>query len=332
MWFFTPDYEISPGGLDVALRNPGYFRGKENPMINVDKYIGCFLGLAIGDAYGAPYEGGWPEKALWGIIGKTAQGRKRYTDDTQMSIDIAKSFIAERKINQEHLAQAFAKSYKWSRGYGVSAGKLLKKIRAGAHWNQVNRQKYKEGSLGNGAAMRAPVLAMCYPDNPVLLKENVVKASEITHAHPLAIEGAQLIAFVTSAVLNALPIGIIARKLPGECSDELYLKKVSHCLSFLQSPHAATLQDIRKHLGNGIVATDSCVTAIYFGLKSIHEPLDTLLSDIVKIGGDVDTIGAMATAIWGAANGYKALESRQSHIEDSEMIIELAAELHGISV
>ena len=62
-------------------------------MINPNKYSGCFLGLAIGDAYGAPFEGGPIERLLWKAIGKTKDGKLRYTDDTQMSIDLAISFI-----------------------------------------------------------------------------------------------------------------------------------------------------------------------------------------------------------------------------------------------
>ena len=66
-------------------------------MIDDDKYLGCFLGLAIGDAYGAPFEGGYIERLLWRIIGKTNNGKIRYTDDTQMSIDLAKSFIEKKR-------------------------------------------------------------------------------------------------------------------------------------------------------------------------------------------------------------------------------------------
>lgn len=57
--------------------------------------------------------------------------------------------------------------------------------------------------------MRAPIMALCYPNNDSLLKENVVKASEITHAHPLAIEG--VIAFVTCSALNGLSSETIAK-------------------------------------------------------------------------------------------------------------------------
>jgi poly(ADP-ribose) glycohydrolase ARH3 len=132
-------------------------------MIKKEKFIGCFLGVAIGDSYGAGYEGGPLERFVWRLIGSTSQGKKRYTDDTQMSIDVANSFLEKKGIDQDSLAKRFAKSYRWSRGYGPSAAKLLKGIRSGKSWQSLNRKKYKEGSKGNGAAMRAPVVALCHP-------------------------------------------------------------------------------------------------------------------------------------------------------------------------
>ncbi len=297
-------------------------------MLSKSKYIGCFLGLAIGDAFGAPFEGGYIERLLWKAIGKTKDGKLRYTDDTQMSIDLATSFIENNGINQEHLATTFATSYKWSRGYGPSAGKILKKIKNGSSWHEVNRLKFKEGSLGNGAAMRAPILALCYPKNTSFLQRSVIKASEITHAHPLAIEGAQLIAFVTYSVLNGSSIETIIESLPSQCSSELYQDKVATCIAFIESTNKVNSKDITRKLGNGIIASDSCVTAIYFGLKYVNSTLDIMLSKIFELGGDTDTIGAMAGAIWGASNGCEKIDSKKLRIENYEKILELAQKLH----
>lgn len=301
-------------------------------MVAKEKYIGCFIGLAVGDAFGAPYEGGCIERLLWKVIGKTSDGKLRYTDDTQMSIDLTRSFLSKRSINQEHLAMTFADSYKWSRGYGPSASKILKKIKNGRHWYEVNRFKFKEGSHGNGAAMRAPILALCYPHDDELLKKNIVKVSEITHAHPLAIEGAQLIAFVTCSVLNGLSIESTMKGLPEQCSSEVYRKKVTTCVSLLKSSNPVSSRDIKLKLGNGIIATESCVTAIYFGMKYVNESFGEMLNGIFLMGGDADTIGAMAGAIWGAANGGDEILAKIKEVEDSSTIIELAEELYALSI
>lgn len=298
-------------------------------MINENKYSGCFLGLAIGDAYGAPFEGGFIERLLWRAIGKTRQGKIRYTDDTQMSLDLAESFLSQKKVNQTHLANTFSKSYRWSRGYGPSAGWLLKKIKNGSRWQEVNRVKFKDGSFGNGAAMRAPIIAMCYPDSLENLGENVVKCSEITHTHPLAIEGAKLIAYVTFSALNNWETKKIIELLPSWCSSDTYSKKISFCVKNIQTSESCDCKQIKKELGNGIAAIESCVTAIYFALRFRDKENDMMLSKIYSLGGDTDTIGAMAGAIWGAFNGSDNLNSNKIRgIESSEKIIELSHLLH----
>ena len=134
-----------------------------------DQYRGCLLGLALGDALGAPHEGGFLEHCLWRLIGRTAAGEPRWTDDTQMTLDLAESLLATLPLNQTDLARRFANSYRWRRGYGPSAARVLKRIRKGQDWQSAARAIYPQGSFGNGAAMRAPVLALFFADDAALL-------------------------------------------------------------------------------------------------------------------------------------------------------------------
>lgn len=71
-----------------------------------DRFSGCLLGLALGDALGAPYEGNPIERAVWNWLGKTKQGKRRWTDDTQMSLDLAESLLAEGGLNPDRLVDA----------------------------------------------------------------------------------------------------------------------------------------------------------------------------------------------------------------------------------
>ncbi len=298
--------------------------------ISKSRYLGCFLGLAIGDAYGAPFEGKLLERLLWRAIGKTKDDKLRFTDDTQMSIDLARSLLGHGKVCQQDLAKCFAESYQWSRGYGPRTGRMLKKIRRGAKWSEVNRNPFSSGSLGNGAAMRAPILALCYPDNGGELKQQVALASEVTHSHPLAIEGAQMVAWTTSAVLNGFSSNGIVERLREEHTSEEYQEKLHTCGVLLRSNEKVEVKNIRKKLGNRITATGSCVTAIFYALKYRDSSFDDMLEQIIKLGGDVDTIAAMAGAIWGAANGSDAFTSKKSSIEDASTIEVLAENLYDL--
>jgi ADP-ribosylglycohydrolase len=124
--------------------------------ISLNRFEGCLLGLALGDALGAPHEGGPVERLLWALIGRTAQGEMRWTDDTQMSLDAADSLLACAGMAPDDMAHRFARSYRWSRGYGPGAARLLKRIARGQDWESASVSVYPSGSYGNGGAMRAP--------------------------------------------------------------------------------------------------------------------------------------------------------------------------------
>lgn len=295
-------------------------------MINLDRYKGCFLGLAIGDALGAPYEGGPLEKLLWKVIGKTRDGMHRFTDDTQMSIDLAESFLHNNTIDQDHLAHTFSQSYHWSRGYGPSTSQLLKLIKNGKDWRDARNIKFKSGSFGNGAAMRAPILAMCHPSDTQTLLESVIKSSEITHAHPLGVEGAKLIALATQAAFKDLDNEIILGTLLQQSQSKIYNDKITFCTQAVNRPDIK-LSEIQKQLGNGIAAPHSCITAIYFSLKFRDQKFESMLDKIIKLGGDTDTIAAMAGSIWGAFNGSTSLNQQAENIEKREKIDQISIEL-----
>ena len=54
-----------------------------------------------------------------------------------------------------------------------------------------------------------------------------------------------------------------------------------------------------------------------------------MVNVITKLGGDADTIGAMAGAIWGAANGATKLPAESlSKLEQRERLTDLAGQLY----
>ncbi len=285
-------------------------------MVNKDFFSGCFFGLALGDSLCAPHEGGILERALWCLIGKTRTGKKRYTDDTQMSLDVAKSLCENNGVNQDHLARTFASSYRWSRGYGIGAARMLKKIKKGSNWQEVNCSIYPEGSFGNGAAMRAPITALYFFGNDVEILHAVKKVSVITHAHPLAIEGAGLIALSTSFSLSQANVDELFKALLENSKLKEFQTRIEIAGQWIENREAVDSRTVVKQLGNGIAALDSCVTAIYIASRHIDLPFSDMLKFIKKCSGDTDTIGAMAGAIWGAYNGMDGLN--RSDIEKLE--------------
>lgn len=293
-----------------------------------DRFKGCLLGLALGDALGARYEGGLAERLLWSLIGSTKEGHARWTDDTQMSVDTAESLLAKGGLDADDLARRFACSYRWNRGYGPSAARILKRIAGGADWRQVNRSVHPEGSFGNGAAMRAPVIGLYFSDRHEQLFDAARLSASVTHAHPLGVEGAVLIASATAlAVVGLHPITLL-RGAAETCGLEPFVARVRIAESWLAGNEAPRAATVRRQLGNGVAASESCVTAVYLAVRFMRSSFEKMHAFAVECGGDVDTIGAMAGAIWGAANGTARLPSPQlARLEQRERLADLAVAL-----
>ena len=109
-----------------------------------------------------------------------------------------------------------------------------------------------------------------------------------------------------------------------ECSD--YRNKLAIAAN-LASP-----QDLAS-LGNGIEAIESVVTAIASFALTPESYLDTI-ANVIFLGGDTDTLAAMAGAISGAFLGIESIpkvlfQNLESSPKGRDYIVELADRLHG---
>ena len=294
-----------------------------------DRFTGCLFGLALGDALGARYEGGLLEKSLWRLLGTTRDGEMRWTDDTQMALDLAESLLDADGVDTDALARRFAASYRWSRGYGPAAAKLLKRIARGEDWRQANRAIHADGSSGNGAAMRAPVIGLWCARRPDELAEAARQSAVITHAHPLGIEGAILLATAAAAALQSDAAPDILDQVRPHCDHDAFTSRLDVATDWLRTGAAPAPAEIARRLGNGIAATESCVTALYIASRFIGDDFTEMMAFTTACRGDVDTIGAMAGAVWGAARGASALRADQlDRLEQRDRLERVAGALH----
>ena len=293
-----------------------------------NRITGSILAHALGDAFGAPHEGGIFERGLWRLIGKR-KGKRCWTDDTQMSINVIESLLSCGRVDQDDLACRFARSYQWRRGYGPGAAKMLKRIRRGQPWQEANRTVFRDGSFGNGGAMRAAPIGLFFA---AASEEELVQAARttaaVTHGHPLGQEGAALIALATGLTCNDVDSEKIIQRLSNCATTEEFQGKLKTAGNWLKSESTTPTPTVAAELGNGIAAINSCVTAIYIALSFRDAPFDELLDFTISLGGDVDTIAAMAGGIWGAGRGLHALpEKRLQQLEQCDRLTTLARSL-----
>lgn len=304
-------------------------RSMTRPLQLLDQFQGCLLGSALGDALGAPFEGGLLERLLWRLIGKTRRGEKRWTDDTQMTIDVIESFLEKGTIDCDDLANRFAKNYRWNRGYGPGTARILRRIARGADWRDANRSVYPNGTFGNGAAMRSPIMGLIYANRPRELVEAVSSAAAITHAHPLGIEGAVLLASATASVARGDDPLDALRNATAGCSLEPLTSRLTMARDWLSSGTAVSSREVARYLGRGVATHESCVTSLYVALRYLEFPFVEMQRFVASIGGDVDTIGSMAGAIWGSANGAAKLPAKELEaLEQYSRLKALATGLH----
>lgn len=298
-------------------------------IAEADRFAGSMLGLALGDALGARHEGGPLEQVAWWLMGVGKGEMLRWTDDTEMAIGLSESLVRSNGVDPDDLARAWAHGHDPRRGYGAGARRLLSMIRGGADWRTANRSVFPDGSFGNGAAMRAAPLGLYYHARPQELRKAAELAASITHAHPLGIAGGVLVARVVAlAFAGARPRevvdGLLAEPWPDEFRVRLELAR-----SWLGSSVPVTR--VARDLGNGIEAHCSAVTAVW-AWASHADDFEAMVAYVISLGGDTDTIAAMAGGIHGARLGTSALPSAMlDRLEARDRIHGLATRLAAVA-
>ncbi|SMB97036.1 poly(ADP-ribose) glycohydrolase ARH3 [Thermanaeromonas toyohensis ToBE] len=304
-----------------------------------DRVIGAFLGTFVGDALGMPVEGWTAEEicAHYGEVREMLPGRLRagtYTDDTEMMIGLAESLLRCQGIDGDDLARTFCRNFNTRRGYGPGTAAVLDLISQGKPWEEASQMVFPGGSYGNGAAMRVAPVACFYAREPAQLRRAAIVSARVTHAHPLAMEGAALQAYAISLSLSSTgPIDAFkfVEKLRDFLSPEgeEYRKKLGCVEELLRS--TPSRDEVIARLGNDSRATHSVCTAIYAFLRHL-ESFEEALVYAVNLGGDTDTIGAMTGAISGAYHGKDGIPPRwldklENGSKGRRYVEELAAEL-----
>ncbi|MDZ8055302.1 MAG: ADP-ribosylglycohydrolase family protein [Aulosira sp. ZfuVER01] len=233
-----------------------------------------------------------------------------YTDDTQMAISIVSILREYGEINQDRLAESFAKQYDSDRGYGAATSKLLARIRDGKPWQQEVVTLFNgQGSYGNGAAMRVAPVGAFFAEDLDLVVTQAVKSAEITHTHPEAIAGA--IAVAVAAALawrlqDSLPtqqefLNLVLPYIPeSEVSSKIHLAR--------DLPANTPVHSAVTVLGNGtqVSAQDTVPFALWCAAQHLNNYEEALWLTVSGLG-DRDTTCAIAGGIVAMSTGVEGI-------------------------
>jgi len=174
----------------------------------LDRFRGCILGQAVGDALGAPFET-MPGDAIYyafgsagKILAKPPVDQLQYTDDTQMMIGVVETLAEYGEIRHDELMQAFVANFDAGRGYGPGTQQIIEFAAGGGDWRALSNTIFPGGSLGNGAAMRVAPVGLVFHDDLDRVEQQAVLSAVPTHTHPIGVDGARLLAVAVTLIMR----------------------------------------------------------------------------------------------------------------------------------
>ena len=304
----------------------------------LDRIHGCLLGIAAGDALGMPalstlertialhgaeittFIDASTDPTIDPVHYNLSAGE--VTDDTYAALAIVQAIIDSGKVDVQAFAQAFidwadddvklAARLGRERGFlGPSTGRAIERLRSGL-------SPYETGGEGmtNGSAMRVAPMGFVYPGD-IAATVDVTEISCIpTHNTNVAISAACAISCAVSvmaagvtdmaAIVAAAKEGAelgATRGRVGYCPS--IAKRIDLAVQLTQQnkPHADIRRDIYDLIGSYLPAYEIVPAAIGAFVLEGGSPEASVLSAI-NIGGDCDTLGAIAGGLAGTLHGF----------------------------
>ena len=170
-----------------------------------ERINGAFLGLAIGDALGAPVEfmrrGTFPPVTGYRAGGKFGLQPGEWTDDTAMTLCLAQSLIERKGFDPTDQMRKYLlwldEGYMSCRGKAVGIGKTvfrsLTRFRSRHEpYTSITHEKFS----GNGSIMRLAPVAIFYADDIEKAVRYAGLSSKTTHGSPIAVDACRLMAYM----------------------------------------------------------------------------------------------------------------------------------------
>jgi ADP-ribosyl-[dinitrogen reductase] hydrolase len=297
----TPTY-------DAAGRGPHGKTQAERAKFVMDRAHATLLGAAIGDALGATVEFMTRSEiaAAHGVLKDLNGGGwlhlrpGQVTDDTQMSLCIARSIVSVG-WSVPDIAARFAA---WMKSRPIDIGNTCRRGIRRYLLDGSLEGPPQEGDAGNGAAMRTAPVAISSLGDVEMLDRRAKEQAHVTHHHPLSDAACTLV----GRLIHLGCIGAPFEHLAAEAA-----RAIERVPAFRFRPYrglATTyVVDTMQTVLHGLFAT---------------ETFEDCLILVVNQGGDADTTGAIAGAIAGAHYGLDAIPRRWKKRLDPAVADEIA--------
>ena len=268
--------------------------------LSMDVARGALYGVAVADALGATLEFMSAAEiarrygTLRDIVGGgwLALRPGQVTDDTEMTLAVAEGIAEQPDAPVEAVGRRFIE---WldtqPRDVGRTCAVALNYARRRG-WADAARFAHDDlggRSAGNGSLMRSAYPGLWYADRAQALRV-AVELSRMTHYDPLASEACEL---YTAAIWDMARGGVPARQaLKAAFGGTRY--------------QAALAGQARLDPTGFVVDTLNCALDAVARTSSLEDAIVRA----VNLGGDADTVGAVAGGLAGAMYGYDSIPTR----------------------
>ena len=322
-----------------------------------DRFVGCLLGGAIGDALGAgiEFDSLADIRRRHGVVRDYVPiyaGAGSITDDTQMTL-----FTAEGLLCQGDPVEAIRLAYlRW-------LGTQSRRIRGGAgervagrpwladvpalnsprapgntcmsalhHGGRGTPQSPLNNSKGCGGVMRVAPIGLV-SDSPF---ELAARAAALTHGHPSGYLSAGAFALIISRLVRGELLGdaigdaVVALQAWEDAEETIDAIQLASDLAdrVAQRGTPPTAEDVES-LGGGWIGEEALSIAL-FCVQITTDPLDALVL-AVNHSGDSDSTGSLVGNLLGAIQGTAALPPRLlDRLELRDVIEEVANDLADV--
>ena len=277
-----------------------------------NRFRGCLLGLAVGDALGTTLEFKAPgtfepiDDIVGGGLFRLEPGQ--WTDDTSMALCLAESLIECKGFDARHQMELYVRWYKngylSSNGHcfdiGMTVGDALDRfIRTGESFAGST----DPDAAGNGSLMRLAPIVMLYASSLSDAVEYAAASSRTTHGCTEAVDACRMFAcMLVHALRGASKEAIL--QAPVEDIEGIW-EESSVCETINEIANGSYRQrDPPTIKGSGYVVR-SLEAALWAFDRSDSFREGALLA--VNLGDDADTTGAIYGQIAGAMYGEEGI-------------------------
>jgi ADP-ribosyl-[dinitrogen reductase] hydrolase len=274
----------------------------------MDRFRGCLLGLAVGDAVGTAVEFR-PRGSFKPVTDMVGGGpfhlqAGQWTDDTSMALCLGASLLERNGFDARDQMERY---WRWYRhGYMSSTGTCFDI----GNTTRKALQRYKETgepfsgstapySAGNGSIMRlAPVVLFYYPHADLILKY-AADSSRTTHAAAECLDACRLLGTVLQRALNGMEKRSLLMPENLEAFISPSIREIATGSYFTKAPD--------KIMGTGYVVK-SLEGALWSFWNS--ESFEESILTAVNLGDDADTTAAVCGQMAGAFYGEEGIPSQ----------------------